>query len=84
LPRCRENWVKEKYRQCHHKTLPTQGQQYARDLRQRSAMVHVVESCGQKGQAERAGPKGQRREDGSPLGPTPGDARDRFTTAVPD
>jgi len=26
---------------------------------------------------------GQRREDGSPLGPTPGDARDRFTTAVP-
>ncbi|AFK71564.1 hypothetical protein YSA_08869 [Pseudomonas putida ND6] len=49
LPKCRENWVKEKYRQCHHKTLPTQGQPYARDLRQRSAMVHVVESCGQKG-----------------------------------
>lgn len=49
------------------------------DLRRFTSLNLVV-----KWQAERAGPLGQRREDGSPLGPTPGDARDRFTTAVPD
>lgn len=27
---------------------------------------------------------GQRREDGSPIGPEPGEARVRFTTAVPE
>ena len=47
-----------------------------RDLRRFTSLNLVV-----KVQAERAGPMGLRREDGSPLGPTPGYARGRFTTA---
>lgn len=39
-----------------------------RDLRWFTSLNLVV-----KRQAERAGPLGQRREDGSPLGPTPGE-----------